>query len=79
MKKTSTFVDVGAKNPRMLNSVTNRIDRHETGVDFARNQADTLPRLIESALEDVESDYLPRTSSTAHGPARRHRRSEETS
>lgn len=26
MKKTSTFIDVGAKNPRMLNSVTNRAD-----------------------------------------------------
>lgn len=32
------------------------IPRHEISVDFARTQVDTLQRLIESALEDVETD-----------------------
>ncbi|HEX8868053.1 MAG TPA: immunity 49 family protein, partial [Lentzea sp.] len=32
------------------------IPRHEINVDFARAQVDTLQRLIESALEDVETD-----------------------
>lgn len=32
------------------------IPRHEISVDFARDQADTLQRLIESALEDIETD-----------------------
>ncbi|WP_157172552.1 immunity 49 family protein [Nocardia pneumoniae] len=32
------------------------IPRHEISVDFARNQVDTLQRLIESSLEDVETD-----------------------
>ncbi|GAB2806010.1 hypothetical protein GCM10027200_02010 [Lentzea nigeriaca] len=32
------------------------IPRHEINVEFARTQVDTLQRLIESALEDVETD-----------------------
>lgn len=32
------------------------IPRHEIDVDLARGQVDTLQRLVESALEDVESD-----------------------
>ncbi|MFJ8960786.1 immunity 49 family protein [Lentzea sp. NPDC102401] len=32
------------------------IPRHEISEEFARGQVDTLQRLIESALEDVESD-----------------------
>jgi Immunity protein 49 len=32
------------------------IPRHDINVDFARTQVDTLQRLIESALEDVEKD-----------------------
>jgi len=37
--------------------VTRTVDRHDIDESFARDQADTLQRLIESALEDVESSH----------------------
>ncbi|WP_167973951.1 immunity 49 family protein [Lentzea indica] len=40
----------------MIGNATHEIPRHEINLDFARNQVDTLQRLIESALEDAESD-----------------------